>query len=59
MVYNPWLVKQGVNPAVVPIGVKAEDFARVFPEICRFTNFHGALITMPHKMAIIGPIDEA
>jgi shikimate dehydrogenase len=59
MIYNPWFQKRGVNTAVVPIGVKAEDFARAFPEICRFTNFHGALITMPHKIAVIGLIDEA
>jgi shikimate dehydrogenase len=58
MVYNPWFAKLGVNAAVVPLGVKAEDFGRAFPEICRFTNFHGALITMPHKMAVIGLIDE-
>jgi shikimate dehydrogenase len=59
MIYNPWFEKQGINAAVVPFGVKAEDFARAFPVICRFTNFHGALITMPHKIAVIGLIDEA
>jgi shikimate dehydrogenase len=59
MIYNPWFETEGVNAAVVPLGVKAEDFARAFPEICRFTNFHGALITMPHKIAVIGLIDDA
>jgi shikimate dehydrogenase len=59
MIYNPWFEKEGVNAAVVPLGVKAEDFARAFPEICRFTNFHGALITMPHKIAVLGLIDDA
>jgi shikimate dehydrogenase len=58
MIYNPWFEKQGVNAAVVPLGVRSEDFARAFPEICRFTNFHGALITMPHKIAVIGLIDD-
>ena len=58
MIYNPWFEKRGINAAVVPLGVKSEDFARAFPEICRFTNFHGALITMPHKIAVIGLIDE-
>ena len=58
MIYNPWFEKRGVNAAVVPLGVKSEDFARAFPEICRFTNFHGALITMPHKIAVIGLIDD-
>jgi shikimate dehydrogenase len=58
MIYNPWFEKRGVNAAVVPLGIKSEDFARAFPEICRFTNFHGALITMPHKIAVIGLLDE-
>jgi shikimate dehydrogenase len=58
MIYNPWFEKRGLNAAVVPLGVKSEDFGRAFPEICRFTNFHGALITMPHKIAVITLIDE-
>ena len=58
MIYNPWFEKRGINAAVVPLGVRSEDFGRAFPEICRFTNFHGALITMPHKIAVIGLIDE-
>jgi shikimate dehydrogenase len=58
MIYNPWFEKHGVNAAVVPLGVTSENFSRAFPEICRFTNFHGALITMPHKVSVIGLIDE-
>ena len=59
MIYNPWFDKRGINAAVVPLGVKAEDFVRAFAGICRFTNFHGALITMPHKIAVISVIDDA
>ena len=58
MIYNPWFDARGINAAVVPLGVKSEDFGRAFPEICRFTNFHGALITMPHKVSVIDFIDE-
>lgn len=58
MIYNPWFETRGINAAVVPLGVKGEDFARAFPEICRFTNFHGALITMPHKIMVIDLIDD-
>ena len=36
-----------------------EDFAHAFPQICRFTNIAGALITMPHKIAVVEMIDEA
>ena len=58
MIYNPWFEKNGINAAVVPLGVKREDFESVFPSICRFTNFHGALITMPHKVAVIDLLDR-
>ncbi len=58
MIYNPWFEKRGINAAVVPLGVRSEDFGRAFPEICRFTNFHGALITMPHKVSVIALLDE-
>ena len=58
MIYNPWFEKHGINAAVVPLGVTKANFGRAFPEICRFTNFHGALITMPHKVSVIDLIDE-
>jgi shikimate dehydrogenase len=58
MIYNPWFEKRAINAAVVPLGVRAHDFAQAFTEICRFTNFHGALITMPHKVSVIAFLDE-
>jgi shikimate dehydrogenase len=58
MIYNPWFERRGVNASVVPLGVTGENFAAAFPQICRFTNFHGALITMPHKIAVISFLDE-
>lgn len=58
MIYNPWFECRGVNAAVVPFGVTRERFAAAFPEICRFTNVIGALITMPHKVAVVGMLDE-
>ena len=48
-IYNPWFRRRGINAAVVPLGVRSENFREAFPQICRFSNFHGALITMPHK----------
>jgi shikimate dehydrogenase len=59
LIYNPWFARHGINAAVVPLGVTAKNFGEAFPQICRFTNFHGALITMPHKAAVIGWLDEA
>jgi shikimate dehydrogenase len=58
-IYNPWFGRRGINAAVVPLGVRSESFSEAFPQICRFTNFHGALITMPHKAAVVEWLDEA
>jgi shikimate dehydrogenase len=59
LIYNPWFRRRGINAAVVPLGVTAKNFREAFPEICQFTNFHGALITMPHKVAVVDRLDEA
>jgi shikimate dehydrogenase len=42
----------------VPMGVRPEDFAAAFPVIFRMTNVTGALITMPHKVAVVCMLDE-
>ena len=57
-IYNPWFKRRGINAAVVPLGVRSENFREAFPQICRFTNFHGALITMPHKAAVVDWLDD-
>jgi shikimate dehydrogenase len=59
LIYNPWFRRRGINAAVVPLGVTAKNFREAFPQICRFTNFHGALITMPHKAAVVDWLGEA
>src|SRR6202034_2002250 len=59
MIYNPWFTRHGINAAVVPLGVTNENFREAFPQICRFTNFHGALIPMPHKVAVVDWLNEA
>jgi shikimate dehydrogenase len=59
LIYNPWFEKHGVDAVVMPMGVKAEDYAAALWPIVRFTNFHGALITMPHKVTTVQYLDEA
>ena len=59
LIYNPWFARHGINAAVVPLGVTSDNFREAFPQICRFTNFHGALITMPHKATMVDWLDEA
>ncbi|MGU7772770.1 shikimate dehydrogenase family protein [Burkholderia sp. MR1-5-21] len=58
MIYNPWFDQKGIDAVVVPMGVKAEDYAQSFESIFRFTNLRGALITMPHKVTTVGLVDE-
>jgi shikimate dehydrogenase len=58
MIYNPWFQKHGVDAIVVPMGVKAEDYVGALASIRKFTNFHGALITMPHKVTTMKLADD-
>ncbi len=57
MIYNPYFEKIGVNAVVMPLGVKADAYAEVLRALARLTNFHGALVTMPHKLTTIGLVD--
>lgn len=51
MIYNPWFESQGIDIKVVPMGVRAEDYAQLIPSLFRMTNIIGALVTMPHKVS--------
>ncbi len=58
LIYNPWFEKKGIDAMVVPMGVKAEDYAVSLGQIFKFSNIHGALVTMPHKVSTVGLADE-
>lgn len=58
LIYNPWFDKHGVDAVVVPMGVREEDYPASLRAIFRFSNIHGALITMPHKTTTVGLVDE-
>lgn len=58
MIYNPYFDSIGQNAAVVPMGIKANDFNYALPMIFRMSNICGALITMPHKVSVVGLLDE-
>jgi shikimate dehydrogenase len=59
LIYNPWFESKGIDAVVVPMGVKAEDFPAALASLRKFTNLHGALVTMPHKVSVVGMVDEA
>ena len=44
LIYNPWFEKHGIDAMVVPMGVKAEDYAVSLRQIFKFSNVHGALV---------------
>jgi shikimate dehydrogenase len=58
MIYNPYFESAGVDAVVVPMGVKADDFAAFVPPLFRLTNIRGALITMPHKVAAVALLND-
>ncbi|MBB3659132.1 shikimate dehydrogenase [Rhizobium sp. BK650] len=58
LIYNPYFEKQGIDAVVVPMGCKPEDFPAFLKLLFRLSNIHGALITMPHKIATMGLLDE-
>lgn len=57
MIYNPWFAQQGINALVVPMGVRAEDYPATLQVLRRMTNWHGALVTMPHKVSTLALVD--
>jgi shikimate dehydrogenase len=58
LIYNPWFEKAGIDAVVVPMGVRAEDYATFLRPLFRLSNIRGALITMPHKVATVGLVDH-
>jgi shikimate dehydrogenase len=59
MIYNPYFRRHGINAVVVPMGCKAPDYAGFLRLLFRLSNIHGALVTMPHKVATVAQLDEA
>src|SRR5207244_10793237 len=58
MIYNPWFEAHGIDAVVVPMGVKAEDYAALLRPLFRLSNIRGALVTMPHKVTTVGLLDR-
>ena len=58
MIYNPYFEREGIDAIVMPMGIKSEVFPEVFTSIFKLTNIRGALITMPHKITVVGLLDE-
>src|SRR5712692_5642341 len=57
MIYNPWFEHHGIDAVVVPMGVRAEDYAAFLRPLFSLSNIRGALVTMPHKVTTVGLLD--
>ena len=57
MIYNPWFAHRGIDAVVVPLAVRAEDYAGFLKPLFRLGNIRGALVTMPHKVTTVGMLD--
>jgi shikimate dehydrogenase len=58
LIYNPYFEATGIRAVVVPMGCQADDFPAFIRAVFRLTNIRGALITMPHKVSVVGLLDE-
>lgn len=58
MIYNPYFERAGVDCVVVPMGCRPEHFATFAKALFTLENVAGALITMPHKVAVVELLDE-
>ncbi len=58
LICNPWFDKNGIDAAVVPMGIKTEDYPDFFRSVFTLTNIRGALVTMPHKVTTMELVDE-
>jgi shikimate dehydrogenase len=59
LIYNPWFDQRGIDAAVIPLGVKPEEYRAFLPLLFRMSNIRGALVTMPHKVTTMELVDEA
>lgn len=58
MIYNPYFEAAGINAVVVPMACRSENFTNLMQSIFKLDNITGALITMPHKVAVVDLLDE-
>jgi shikimate dehydrogenase len=58
LIYNPWFDSRAVNAVVMPMACRAGDLAALLRPLFCLENVVGALITMPHKVAVVPLLDE-
>ncbi len=59
MIYNPYFEQADIDVVVVPMCCDVQDFDAFLPLLFKQHNIAGALITMPHKVAVVDLLDHA
>jgi shikimate dehydrogenase len=55
---NAELARRGLDAVLVPLHVTAADLAGAVTGLRRMGNVRGAVVTMPHKQAVVGLVDD-
>lgn len=58
LIYNPYFAQAGIAAVVVPMACQPDAFAPFLRAIFSLSNTRGALITMPHKVAVVDLLDD-
>jgi shikimate dehydrogenase len=58
LIWNPYFASAGINAVVVPMACRAPAFAGVLRAFFALENARGALVTMPHKVAVMALLDR-
>ncbi len=58
MIYNPYFEQEGIDAVLVPMSCQPEHFPNLLRTVFTLDNVIGAVITMPHKVSVVGLLDE-
>jgi shikimate dehydrogenase len=58
MIYNPYFEQEGIDAVLVPMSCQPEHFPNLLRTVFTLDNVIGAVITMPHKVTVVGLLDE-
>lgn len=58
LIYNPYFEHAGINACVVPMSCEPQHFNGLLNGLKPLGNLLGALITMPHKTAVMSLLDD-
>src|SRR4029077_524469 len=50
--YNPQFFARGIDAFIVPMHLLRDDLPDVLPRLHKLRNFHGLVVTIPHKETI-------